>query len=178
MSHIAPNKSHSAIFSSQFPDYVCIIKQNIHNLEKSITMETAINKSITVQSTVNAPVEKVWKYWSEPAHIMQWCQASDDWHAPRAENDLKTGGKFSTTMAAKDGSFSFDFGGVYDEVVEHKLIKYTMGDGRKVSVAFNAQGNATEVIETFEPENTNPEEMQRGGWQAILDNFKKYTEEN
>lgn len=109
---------------------------------------------------------------------MQWCQASDDWHAPRAENDLKTGGKFSTTMAAKDGSFSFDFGGVYDEVTEHKLIKYTMGDGRKVSVVFNAQGNATEVIETFEPESTNPEEMQRGGWQAILDNFKKYTEEN
>lgn len=141
-------------------------------------METATNKSITVQSTVNAPVEKVWKYWSEPAHIMQWCQASDDWHAPRAENDLKTGGKFSTTMAAKDGSFSFDFGGVYDEVIEHKLIKYTMGDGRKVSVAFNAQGNATEVIETFEPESTNPEEMQRGGWQAILDNFKKYTEQN
>lgn len=141
-------------------------------------METATNKSITVQSTVNAPVEKVWKYWSEPAHIMQWCQASDDWHAPHAENDLKTGGKFSTTMAAKDGSFSFDFGGVYDEVTEHKLIKYTMGDGRKVSVVFNAQGNATEVIETFEPESTNPEEMQRGGWQAILDNFKKYTEEN
>lgn len=141
-------------------------------------METATNKSITVQSTVNAPVEKVWKYWSEPAHIMQWCQASDDWHSPRAENDLKTGGKFSTTMAAKDGSFSFDFGGVYDEVIEHKLIKYTMGDGRKVSVAFNAQGNATEVIETFEPESTNPEEMQRGGWQAILDNFKKYTEQN
>ena len=141
-------------------------------------METATNKSITVQSTINAPVEKVWKYWSEPAHIMQWCQASDDWHAPHAENDLKTGGKFSTTMAAKDGSFSFDFGGVYDLVTEHKLIEYTMGDGRKVSVVFNANGNTTEVIETFEPESTNPEEMQRGGWQAILDNFKKYTEAN
>lgn len=141
-------------------------------------METTANKSITVQSIINAPVEKVWKYWSEPAHITQWCQASDDWHAPHAENDLRTGGKFSTTMAAKDGSFSFDFGGIYDNVVEHKLIEYTMGDNRKVSVVFNTKGNETEVIETFEMENTHSEEMQRGGWQAILDNFKKYTETN
>jgi uncharacterized protein YndB with AHSA1/START domain len=141
-------------------------------------METTANKSITVQSIINAPVEKVWKYWSEPAHITQWCQASDDWHAPHAENDLRTGGKFSTTMAAKDGSFSFDFGGIYDNVVEHKLIEYTMGDNRKVSVVFNAKGNETEVIETFDMENTHSEEMQRGGWQAILDNFKKYTEAN
>jgi len=141
-------------------------------------METTANKSITVQSTVNAPVEKVWKYWSDPAHITQWCQASDDWHAPHAENDLRTGGKFSTTMAAKDGSFSFDFGGIYDNVEEHKLIEYTMGDGRKVSVVFTAKGDQTEVVETFDMENTHSEEMQRGGWQAILDNFKKYTEAN
>lgn len=141
-------------------------------------METTANKSITVQSTINAPVEKVWNYWSEPVHITKWCQASDDWHAPHAENDLRTGGKFSTTMAAKDGSFSFDFGGIYDNVIEHKLIEYTMGDNRKVSVAFTSKGNQTEVVETFEMENTHPEEMQRGGWQAILDNFKKYTEEN
>jgi uncharacterized protein YndB with AHSA1/START domain len=141
-------------------------------------METTANKSITVQSTVNAPVEKVWKYWSEPAHITQWCQASDDWHAPKAENDLRTGGKFSTTMAAKDGSFSFDFGGIYDNVEAHKLIEYTLGDGRKVSVVFTAKGDQTEVVETFDMENTHSEEMQRGGWQAILDNFKKYTEAN
>ncbi|HEY1200761.1 MAG TPA: SRPBCC family protein [Niastella sp.] len=141
-------------------------------------METTANKSITVQSTVNAPVEKVWKYWSDPAHITQWCQASDDWHAPHAENDLRTGGKFSTTMAAKDGSFSFDFGGIYDNVVEHQLIEYTMGDGRKVSVIFTAKGDQTEVVETFDMENTHSEEMQRGGWQAILDNFRKYTEAN
>jgi len=141
-------------------------------------METTANKSITVQSTVNAPVEKVWKYWSDPAHITKWCQASDDWHAPHAENDLRTGGKFSTTMAAKDGSFSFDFGGIYDNVEEHKLIEYTMGDGRKVSVVFTAKGDQTEVVETFDMENTHSEEMQRGGWQAILDNFKKYTEAN
>jgi uncharacterized protein YndB with AHSA1/START domain len=141
-------------------------------------METTANKSITVQSTINAPVEKVWKYWSEPVHITKWCQASDDWHAPHAENDLRTGGKFTTTMAAKDGSFSFDFGGVYDKVEEHKLIEYTMSDNRKVSVIFTAKGDQTEVIETFDMENTHSEEMQRGGWQAILDNFKKYTEEN
>jgi len=141
-------------------------------------METTANKSITVQSTVNAPVEKVWKYWSDPAHITQWCQVSDDWHAPHAENDLRTGGKFSTTMAAKDGSFSFDFGGIYDNVEEHKLIEYTMGDGRKVSVVFTAKGDQTEVVETFDMENTHSEEMQRGGWQAILDNFRKYTEAN
>ncbi|HEY1164347.1 MAG TPA: SRPBCC family protein [Chitinophaga sp.] len=141
-------------------------------------METTANKSITVQSTVNAPVEKVWKYWSDPAHITQWCQASDDWHAPHAENDLRTGGKFSTTMAAKDGSFSFDFGGIYDNVEEHKLIEYTLGDGRKVSVVFTAKGDQTEVVETFDMEDTHSEEMQRGGWQAILDNFKKYTEAN
>lgn len=141
-------------------------------------METTANKSITVQSTINAPVEKVWNYWSEPAHITQWCQASDDWHAPKAENDLRTGGKFSTTMAAKDGSFSFDFGGIYDNVVAHQLIEYTMGDNRKVSVVFTAKGDQTEVTETFDMENTHSEEMQRGGWQAILDNFKKYTEAN
>jgi uncharacterized protein YndB with AHSA1/START domain len=140
-------------------------------------MATTTYKAITVETTIQAPVEKVWKYWSEPAHITQWCQASDDWHAPYADNDLKTGGTLKTTMAAKDGSFSFDFGGVYDQVIEHKLIEYTMSDGRKVKVVFTPQGNATKVEETFDMENENPEEMQRGGWQAILDNFKKYTEQ-
>lgn len=139
-------------------------------------METSTNKAITVQATINAPVEKVWKCWSEPAHITQWCQASEDWHAPYADNDLRTGGTFKTTMAAKDGSFSFDFGGVYDNVVEHKLMEYTMSDGRKVKVVFTAQGDQTQVEETFDLENENPEEMQREGWQAILNNFKQYTE--
>jgi uncharacterized protein YndB with AHSA1/START domain len=140
-------------------------------------METATT-SITVQNTTNAPVEKVWKYWSAPEHITQWCQASDDWHAPYADNDLREGGTFKTTMAAKDGSFSFDFGGVYDKVNEHKLIEYTMGDGRKVKVVFEANGNSTNITETFDAEGTNSIEMQRTGWQAILDNFKKYTETN
>lgn len=141
-------------------------------------METMTQKAITIQTTVNAPVEKVWKYWNQPEHITKWAFASDDWHAPKAENDLRVDGTFSTTMAAKDGSFSFDFGGVYTKVENHKIIAYTIGDGRKVKVEFVSEGNQTKVVETFELESQNPEEMQRGGWQAILDNFKKYTEAN
>ena len=141
-------------------------------------METANLTTITVETTVNAPVEKVWKYWNEPGHITKWAHASDDWHTTRAENDLKTGGKFLSRMEAKDGSFGFDFGGEYTNVEEHKTIEYTMGDGRKVKIDFTPQGNATKVVETFDAESTNPIEMQRGGWQAILDNFKKYTENN
>lgn len=141
-------------------------------------METANLKTITVENTVNAPVEKVWKYWSKPEFITKWAHASDDWHTTRAENDLKVGGKFLSRMEAKDGSFGFDFGGEYTKVEEHKAIEYTMGDGRKVKIDFTPQDNATRVVETFEAESTNPIEMQRGGWQAILDNFKKYTENN
>jgi len=141
-------------------------------------METANSTAITVQTTVNAPVEKVWKFWTEPGHIIHWNNASDDWHTPRAENDLRVGGKFSARMEAKDGSFGFDFGGDYTNVVEHKTIEYILGDGRKVKIDFSSEGNTTKVVETFDAENTHPIEVQRGGWQAILDNFKKYTETN
>jgi uncharacterized protein YndB with AHSA1/START domain len=141
-------------------------------------METQPSTMITVEATVNAPVKKVWEYWSKPEHITKWCFASDDWRAPHAENDLRTGGKFSSRMEAKDGSFGFDFGGVYDEVKENELIAYTIGDGRKVKITFSDEGNQTQVTETFEAETQNPVEMQKGGWQAILDNFKKYTETN
>jgi uncharacterized protein YndB with AHSA1/START domain len=141
-------------------------------------METTTKPAITVEATVKAPAEKVWKLWNEPQHITKWCAASDDWHAPHAENDLRKDGKFKTTMAAKDGSFSFDFEGVYTNVQPHKLIEYAMSDGRKVQIKFAGNGNETKVIETFDPENQNPIEMQRGGWQAILDNFKKYSETN
>ena len=141
-------------------------------------METANAISITVQTTVNAPVEKAWEYWNEPAHITSWCQASEDWHAPYAENDLRTGGSFKTTMAAKDGSFSFDFGGVYTMVEPHQLIEYTMADNRKVRIEFEADGSTTKVTEIFDAESTHPVEMQQTGWQAILDNFRKYTEAN
>lgn len=139
-------------------------------------MENKIN--ITVQATINAPVEKVWQYWTTPEHITQWYNASDDWHTPRAENDVQVGGKFMTRMEAKDGSFGFDFNGIYDEVITNELISYTIEGGRKVSIVFDGNGNETTVTETFETENENPVEMQRGGWQAILDNFKKHVETN
>ncbi|PSL25360.1 SRPBCC family protein [Chitinophaga ginsengisoli] len=141
-------------------------------------MTTTTKTAITVETTVQAPVAKVWEYWNQPEHIKQWAFASDDWHVPASENDLRTGGKFSTTMAAKDGSFSFDFGGVYTQVKEHKLIEYTLGDERKVSILFSSIGDATKIVETFEAEDTHSVEMQQSGWQAILDNFKKYTEAN
>jgi uncharacterized protein YndB with AHSA1/START domain len=141
-------------------------------------METVNKTSITVENTINAPVEKVWEYWTEPKHITAWYNASDDWHAPYADNDLRTNGKFKTTMAAKDGSFSFDFEGVYTSIEENKIIEYTIVDGRKVTINFTPQGNATKVVETFEAEDLHSHEMQRGGWQSILDNFKKYTEAN
>ena len=133
---------------------------------------------ITVEVTVNAPIEKVWKFWNEPEHITNWAFASEDWEAPFAENDLRTDGRFKTTMAAKDKSFSFDFTGTYTNVQNHESIAYTIDDGRKVSVTFKANGDATQITETFDPENENSEEMQRGGWQAILNNFKKYVENN
>jgi len=138
-------------------------------------METT-TKTITVQARVNAAVEKVWTLWTNPEDIKNWNNASPDWHTPAAENDVRTGGKFNIRMEAKDGSFGFDFGGVYDEVKHHELISYTMGDGRKVKITFSKKGNETEVVETFEPESQNSIEMQRGGWQAIMDNFKKYAE--
>ena len=139
-------------------------------------MDTQNKTVITVESTINAPVEKVWEYWTKPEHITKWNNASDDWHSPRAENDLRVGGKFMARMEAKDGSMGFDFSGVYDAVTDHEYIEYTMGDGRKVTVNFSGEGNTTKVVESFEAEDTNAVEMQKGGWQSILDNFKKYTE--
>lgn len=133
---------------------------------------------ITIQSTINAPLEKVWKFYTTPEYIMQWNNASDDWHTPKAENDLRVGGKFVSRMEAKDGSVGFDFWGIYDEVKPNELIEYTMGDGRKVKVAFNGNESETTVVVTFEPEDENSRELQQGGWQAILDNFKKCVESN
>lgn len=140
-------------------------------------METSNWTKVTVKAVVQAPMEKVWNCWSEPEHITKWNQASEDWHAPRAENDLRAGGKFLTRMEAKDGSMGFDFFGVYDEVKHHELISYTLEDGRKVEITFTDLGGATKVVETFDAEGTHPVEFQQAGWQAILDNFKKYTEE-
>lgn len=141
-------------------------------------METTHLTPITVEASINASAQKVWEYWTEPKHITRWCNASDDWHAPYAENDVRANGKFKTTMAAKDGSMSFDFEGVYSNIQPHKLIEYKIMDGRKVKITFTSEENKINVVETFDPESVNPIEMQKGGWQAILNNFKKYTEEN
>ena len=143
-------------------------------------------KAITVENIIKAPISKAWEFWNKPEHIRKWAFASDDWEAPEAENDLKEGGRFRTKMAAKDGSESFDFGGTYTAVQEHKLIEYDMdeslsigsteGKKRHVKVEFAEVPEGVKVIETFDPENVNTEEVQRGGWQAILNNFKKYAE--
>ena len=141
-------------------------------------MDTSDKISITVETEIEAPVDKVWRVWTDPAFIMQWCHASDDWYAPHAENKLLEGAGFKTTMSAKDGSVSFDYEGVYRRIKELELIEYEIADGRKVKVAFIDSGKFTTVIETFEAENIHPIEMQKGGWQAILDNFRKCVESN
>ncbi len=133
-------------------------------------------EKITVQTSVNAALEKVWEFFTDPIHITKWYNASDDWHAPFAENDLQVGSNFKTTMAAKDGSMSFDFIGTYTKVENE--IHYEIVDGRKVEIRFSSAGDSTIVVETFEAEDENPIELQRGGWQAILTSFKKYTEAN
>jgi uncharacterized protein YndB with AHSA1/START domain len=138
---------------------------------------STIKTTITVESTVNAPVGKVWKLWTEAEHVRNWNNASDDWHTPNAVNDLRKGGNFTFTMAARDGSMSFDFGGTYDDVIENQRIAYTMSDGRKAEVIFKANGGTTHIVETFDAENMNSHAIQRSGWQAILDNFKKYAEQ-
>jgi uncharacterized protein YndB with AHSA1/START domain len=139
-------------------------------------MQTADEKKISIKARIKAPVEVAWKCWTSPEDIMRWNNASPDWHTPRAENDLRVGGSFIYRMESKDGKFGFDFGGVYTSVKLHKQIAYSLGDGRKVEVTFSSQGPQTEIEEKFEAEGTNPIEIQRKGWQAILDNFALHTE--
>ena len=131
---------------------------------------------VTVETVVAAPMEVVWSAWTEPEHITKWCAASVDWHAPRAENDLQIGGRFTTRMEARDGSAGFDFGGVYTALEEHSKIEYMMDDGRTVQIHFETTGEGIEIIETFDTENKNSAEMQRAGWQSILNRFKEYAE--
>lgn len=134
---------------------------------------------INIKADVNASPMKVWEYWTNPSHIVHWNQASEDWHCPKAENDLRVGGKFSSTMASKDGTMSFDFWGVYTKVENLERIDYTLGDGRKVEIHFSQQGDHhTHIDMTFEAEGTNSLEMQQNGWQAILNSFKSYAEGN
>jgi uncharacterized protein YndB with AHSA1/START domain len=130
---------------------------------------------ITVTTTIAAPLEKVWEYWTTPEHVTGWNFASPDWECPQAENDLRPGGTFSYRMAAKDGSAAFDFAGTYIEVAPLSRIAYEFG-GRTATVDFTTTPNGVTVIQTFDPEEENPLDLQRDGWQAILDNFKRYVE--
>jgi uncharacterized protein YndB with AHSA1/START domain len=131
---------------------------------------------ITVTVSIDAPIEKIWEYFTVPHHITQWNNASADWHCPKAENDIRIAGSFSYTMSAKDESFSFDFAGIYTNITTNELIEYTLADGRKVKVIFAIVNNLSNITEIFEAENINSIEIQKIGWQNILDNFKKYTE--
>lgn len=134
------------------------------------------NIAITVRAIIDAPVQKVWEYWTNPKHIIRWNNASPEWHTPRAENDLRAGGKFLSRMEARDGSMGFDFSGKYSKVKQHNLIEYILDDDRKVQVHFNPDGNKTKITEVFEAEQENTVELQETGWQSILNNFKNYVE--
>lgn len=133
-------------------------------------------QKITVEALVAAHKNKVWEYYTQPQHITQWNFATPDWCCPSATNDLQAGGKYSARMEAKDGSFGFDFEAIYDEVIEFEKLLFTIADGRKTAVLFSENGNQTDVTVTFEAETVNPIELQRDGWQAILNNFKTYAE--
>ena len=134
-------------------------------------------EKIIIETTIIAPANKVWSLFTIPAHIIQWNTASDDWHTTKAENDVREGGRFSSRMEAKDGSFGFDFSGTYTLVQEPHQINYTLDDNRKVEINFTSEANSTHIVLAFEPEQINPKEMQQIGWQTILDNFKKYVEQ-
>ena len=131
---------------------------------------------ITVQTAVKAPLQRVWDAWNNPEDIKRWNAASDDWHTPRSSVDLREGGKFSARMEARDGSMGFDFEGTYTRIVPGRLIEYRIADGREVSIEFREDDGRVRVRETFDAETENPPEMQRGGWQSILDSFARYVE--
>ncbi len=133
---------------------------------------------IQIEATISTTLPKIWQYWTEPNHITKWNFATPDWCCPRASNDLRVGGKYSARMEAIDGSFGFDFEAIYEEVIDQKSIAYTLSDGRKVITSFEQLGTVTKVTTVFDAENQNPVEMQKSGWQSILNNFKKYAEEN
>lgn len=134
---------------------------------------------INIDITILAPVEKVWDYFNTPKHIVKWNFAHESWECPSSENDLRVGGKFNNRMEAKDGSFGFDFVGIYDEIIDNQLIKYHIEDGRNVEVIFEKiDENTTKIKIGFDPEKQNSVEMQRDGWYAILNNFHKYVENN
>lgn len=133
-------------------------------------------EKIQIETVVNQDINKVWEHWNSSEHITKWNAANDDWYTTKASNDLRVGGSFTSRMEAKDGSFGFDFGGEYQVVDVYKQLVYTMGDGRQVDVTFESADNQVKIIEIFDAETTNSLDMQKAGWQAILNNFKKYSE--
>lgn len=135
-------------------------------------------KTITVKTNVNSDIAKVWGFWTKPEHIVNWNFAIPEWHCPNAENNLEVGKSFNYRMEAKDGSMGFDYDGTYTKVEPNSGIEYALEDGRKVNITFQQEGDSVSITEIFEVEDTNTLEQQRQGWQAILDNFKKYTENN
>jgi uncharacterized protein YndB with AHSA1/START domain len=134
-------------------------------------------EKIIIEVMVHAPRERVWESFTTPTHIEEWNHASDDWECTNVINDLRVGGRLSSRMAAKDGSAAFEFGGVYTAVIPHERLAFTMDDGRNVALSFTTVEESTHVVETFDPETENPLELQREGWQAILDSFKRHTEQ-
>jgi uncharacterized protein YndB with AHSA1/START domain len=152
-------------FNDNFPKALALVKELAEN-----------PIVLTVEATVDATIQQIWEYWTEPKHIMNWNTASPDWFTPRAENDLRVGGQFSSRMEARDGSFGFDFGGTYTTVDHHKKIAYVMSDGRRVSIDFVKQDKDYKITESFDAEETNSLELQQDGWQAIMNSYKNYTE--
>ena len=136
-----------------------------------------MSNRITVTATINADAKKVWDYYTNPEHIVNWNFAAPSWHCPKATNDMKVGGKYFARMEAKDGSFGFDFEAIYEEIKTGESFSYSFGD-RKATVEFKNLENQTEITIVFDPENENPIEIQKEGWQAILNSFKNYTETN
>ena len=131
---------------------------------------------ITVEAIIEAPIETVWNFWTKPEHVMHWNFASKDWHCPKATSDFNIGGEFHYSMAAKDGSVEFDFCGTFTKIIDQSFIEIFLEDGRELNIQFESEGSSTKIIETFEPEEVNSMELQKQGWQAILDNFKTYAE--
>lgn len=162
------NEEYYEMFKEMWPKALAKLKEIVEAIKPA---------KITTTTDVKAPLTKVWNTYTKPDQITKWAFASEDWEAPYAENDVRNGGRFKTHMQAKDKSFEFDFTGTYTNVKEHELIEYIMDDGRSANIQFKDNGDGTvKVTVIFEAEATNPEEMQRGGWQAILDNFKKQAE--
>lgn len=133
---------------------------------------------IIITTNIGANIKDVWNYYTTPEHITKWNFADPSWHCPSVSNDMKVGGKYVARMEAKDGSFGFDFETTYDEIIDGERFTYSMVNGRQVTVDFKKNGNQTAVTVSFDPETENPLDMQKRGWQAILDNFKNYAEAN